>query len=158
MKKSITIFSFLLTAAICLSQTTEEEYLYLTFGYQEQLQNGLDDKEGYYWKPVLDEYYTEDKGIPVINRSKQSGLFKFEALMRTGEDHPSALVAIYLEDHKMKKRDGLFIPIPSSKSNPVIIGKANWYLEEELKLDRTTFRNYSIALQRLAIHIAEEQK
>ncbi|NJO87153.1 MAG: hypothetical protein HC821_03880 [Lewinella sp.] len=48
-------FGLALSLSCCSlsAQTTEEEYRYVTYGYQEQLEKGLDDKKGYSWKPCF---------------------------------------------------------------------------------------------------------
>lgn len=88
-------------------QTTEEEFQYVTYGYREQLQKGLDDKDGYYWKPILQHkfQYESDK---FFRKETHIGLFDFEGLYRKGSSTPCATVAIYRRGTRAKRTGFLF--------------------------------------------------
>ena len=149
MKSCIPIFLFLMVSMISYSQTNEEEYLYLTFGYQEQLQKGLDDKKGYSWKTITQYKFSNKSGLPVINKTSFVSSFQFEGLYRDKESYPHSIVCIYRKDESVKKRDGIFIPIPHHKSGQDILAKADEYLKKEINLKPEILYHYSIALSRL---------
>ncbi len=155
MNKSLFLF-FL--AMICWSmidaQTTEEEYLYATFGYNEQLDKGMDDKKGYSWKTLTDYNFVNKKGTLMWKKSQVSK-FEFEGLYRDGESAPCAIVTIYKEDEDMKKKDGVFLCIPHPDSGQDVLAKAETYFQEEIDFDADVLSYYSLALSKLAIHLAQ---
>ncbi len=136
------------------AQTTAEEYLYATFGYNEQLDKGLDDKKGYSWKALTDYKFVNNKGTLMWKKSQVSK-FEFEGLYRDGESAPCAIVVIYKEDEDMKKKDGVFICIPHPDSGQEILAKAEKYFREEIDLDADVTTYYSLALSKLAIYLAQ---
>ena len=136
------------------AQTTEEEYLYVTFGYDEQLDKGLDDKKGYSWKPLTDYKFVNKKGTLMWKKSQVSK-FEFEGLYRDGESTPCAIVSIYKEDADMKKKDGVFVCIPHPDSGQEVLAKAETYFLEEIDFDADVLSYYSLALSKLAIHMAQ---
>ena len=148
-------FFFLLPIAV-LTQTSEEEYLYLTYGYKEQLLKGLDDKAGYHWIPVTEyRFQHEKKGISILGKTEGGiGQFIFEGLFRDGEDAPCAIIAIYKETESMEKREGAFIPIPHPRSGQDILAKAELYMDKDIKLKPELRMNYILALQKVAMQLA----
>jgi len=134
---------FLLNKLQC--QTSEEEYLYATYGYQEQLQKGLDDKKGYYWK-VLTDYVFVDESRKLLLKQNKVSKFEFEGLFRTAESVPCAIVVIYKKDENQKKKDGLFISIPHADSGQDIIAKAELYFEKKVDFNRELLKHYSLGL------------
>jgi hypothetical protein len=155
MKNLLIIISFFI-AYPNFAQTTEEEYLYLTYGYKEQLLKGLDDKKGYRWEPVTDyKFILEGGGLPLIgSKERAPGKFEFEGLYRTHQNAPCAIVAIYKEWATMEKRDGLFIPIPHPASGQEVLDKAKTYFTDEVKFKTDIRTQYILALQKLAMHLA----
>lgn len=150
------IVTLLLLRNEIFSQTTEEEYLYTTYGYKEQLLKGLDDKKGYSWKPLSKYIFmSTDKGIPLVGKSGGTmSKFEFEGLFREGGAVPCAIVAIYKATEDMQKRDAVFIPIPHPRSEKNIIAKAEQYFTEEIKLKPKVQTEYVFALGNLAMELA----
>lgn len=148
----ITLIIYLI--AICciqlFGQTTEEEYQYVTYGYREQLQKGLDDKEGYYWKPIYQHkfQYEVDK---FFRKETHIGLFDFEGLFRKGSSTPCATVAIYREKDNMSKKDGLFICLPHHESTQGISDKAELHLKEKACFSKQIMHHYIVALGKMAM-------
>ncbi len=138
-----------------LSQTSMEEYLYVTFGYKEQLQKGLDDKKGYSWKPLLQHKFSFKKG-GFITDQYQVGVFDFEGLYRDGESAPCATVAIFKETEGMAKKDGVFGCIPHPKTEKDIQALAEKYLLEKTQFSVRVFQQYAIGLGKLAMKLANE--
>lgn len=68
------------------SQTTQEEYNYLTKGYKIQVESGLDVKKGYTIK---------DLGNWGLNSGSESRSCEFKALIRQGQTTPCAVLLIY---------------------------------------------------------------
>lgn len=146
------LFSFFFTTQL-FGQTSEEEFLYANLGYKEQLLKGLDDKKGYSWKPLSDYTYSDKKGM--IGKKFQQSKFLFEGLYRDGESTPCALVAIYLENETMEKKNGTFICIPHPNSGQTVAGKARDYFDDEVKFNSDQLFHYSIALGRLSMYLAQ---
>lgn len=138
------------------AQTTEDEYLYVTYGYKEQLLKGLDNKKGYTWKPLMQYVFmTGDKAIPLVGKSSSTlSKFEFEGLYRENAPTPCAIVAIYKATEEMLKRDAVFIPILHPQSSKDIIAKAEKYFEEEIKLKSKVQTEYIFALGNLAMYLA----
>ncbi len=157
MKNLLLATLFCCVYSVAWSQTGEEEYLYLTFGYQEQLQKGLDDKKGYSWKPITKYKFTDKMGLPMLRRNGMVSSFDFEGLFREGEDTPCSIVCIYRKDENMKKRDGVFIPIPHHESGQDIRAKADEYLKSEVNFKSEVMYHYAIALGRLAIKQSQNE-
>ncbi len=148
------ILIFLLSPVFLFSQTSEEEYLYVTYGYKEQLLKGLDDKKGYAWKQILEYKFVYDNEKLIGHKSNLS-LFTFEGLYRIGESKPCAIVSIYRKDENMKKRDGVFICIPHPKSETDIYAKMETYFKEKVDFNALLLRYYALALSKLGIVIAQ---
>ena len=153
----ITIILFFIINTITtqtFGQITNEEYLYTILGYKEQLQKGLDDKKGYEWKPLCEHRFVNNSG-KLVWKKTQVSQFLFEGLYRIGEQTPCAIVAIYLEDKEMPKKDGVFISIPHENSSQSILQKASVRLEKEVDLSPGTLLHYARGLQKLAIKLAQ---
>ncbi len=135
------------------SQTTEEEYLYVTYGYKEQLLKGLDDKDGYSWSTLAEFPFVNASGNLLWKKSIPSK-FVFEGLYRDDESRPCAIVAIYKEKADMARKDGTFICLPHPESGQEIIGKAKVYFEEEIDFDKDLLNYYSQGLHKLAMTLA----
>jgi hypothetical protein len=135
------------------SQTTQEEYLYVTFGYKEQLQKGLDDKKGYSWKPLMQHQFSYKKN-GFLNAQFQTGVFDFEALYRDTVARPCAFGIIFRERQGIAKKDGVFVCIPHPLSDKDIHLKAEKYVLEEAKFSESVFQQYAVALGKLAIKLS----
>lgn len=160
MKIFIFLILCLLNVHDLFCQISEEEYLYLKLGYKEQLLKGLDDKKGYSWKTITQYSFYPEKGSVVPfskGKSHTKSVIDFEGLFREGEPTACAIVAIYREDEQMKKRDGIFVPIPHHKSDKEIIRKAETYFEEEIKFDAKLMLKYSLALSKLSTTLTQGQ-
>jgi len=136
-----------------IAQTSTEEYLYVTFGYKEQLQKGLDDKKGYAWKHLLQHQFPHKKS-GFLNSQYQTGLFDFEGLYRNGETNPCAFVVIFRERQGLHKKDGMYVCIPHPLTDKDIQAKAQKYLLEAAKFSESVFQQYAIGLGKLAIKLA----
>lgn len=149
--KILTILTF---SVLCYSglygQTTEEEYQYVTYGYREQLQKGLDDKKGYNWEPIL-QYKFQYEVDKFIGKESHTGLFDFEGLYRTGSATPCATVAIYREKDNMSKKDGVYICIPHHESTQGVLDKAEQYLKDKVNFSKQLTHHYAIALGKMAM-------
>ena len=88
MKKSILIFALLLSAVTFVkSQTTEEEYNFITKGYKVQLESGLDMKKGYTLKDLGS--WSLNFGTDGTRDASFKGLYKDNATK------PCAIMLIY---------------------------------------------------------------
>lgn len=86
--KLLTILAAAFVSTAAFSQTTQEEYNYLSKGYKIQLESGLDMKSGYEIKEV------GDYGVN-YNNGEFSRDVKFLHLYRIGETIPCATLAIF---------------------------------------------------------------
>jgi hypothetical protein len=106
-----------LMALAAKSQTTEEEYNYLTKGYQIQLESGLDMKKGYTMKD-LTEY--------VVNF--QSGNYKkvtFKYLYKDEAKKNVAVLAIFSFYKKEENKTlSKYICIPLSNTDTLLMDRA----------------------------------
>lgn len=153
MKRILLTITCVVICTLLFSQTTEEEYQYVTYGYREQLQKGLDDKDGYFWKPIIQHrfQYEVDK---FFGKETHNGLFDFEGLYRLGNSTPCATVAIYREKDNMSKKDGVFICIPHHDSTQGIFDKAENYFKKEVCFPKEIMHFYVIGLGKLAMAYA----
>lgn len=88
MKKNILSILFVIFFTLpAFSQTTEEEYNYVTKGYKIQIESGLDMKKGYRFDEIAEHYTTSNTNI--------RRTCKFLALYRLGELKPCAILCIY---------------------------------------------------------------
>jgi hypothetical protein len=116
--KNITLTT-ILTALISLtsfSQTTEEEFNYLTKGYKIQLESGLDMKKGY----TIKDYGTWGTKYTDFERNAT-----FKGLFRDGEDKPCAVLMIF---KKTNNDYAEYVCIPHMESDEIIWTSAfeNW--------------------------------
>ena len=103
----------ILLTFICLplfSQTTQEEYNYITKGYKVQLESGLDMKKGYRF---------EDLGDWGLNKGSFKRICIFKALIRDGQVKPCAILMVY-KRIDISNGANYFICIPSPDSSPEI--------------------------------------
>ena len=83
------------------SQTTLEEYNYVTKGYKVQIESGLDMKKGYTFEDIHTIHIQYSDGI--VREAE------FKALFKNGQKLPSALLCIYSHSDKEAK-DYICIP------------------------------------------------
>lgn len=76
-------------ASNVFSQTTLEEWNYITKGYKIQIESGLDMKKGY----VLKDMLTTESNIGSIYRT-----FNFKSLVKTSTGKTSAIMVEYIRD------------------------------------------------------------
>lgn len=156
MKQRFFILGLLLIGALfkCWGQTTPEEYLYITLGYKEQLQKGLDDKKGYSWKRLYQHKFVNDNG-KLVGKKVRISFFEFEGLYRTGEPKPCGVVGIYRETEGTPKKDGMFWCLPHAKSGQDIVAKADKYFAEEVGFDKALLEAYALALHRFTMVLSQ---
>ena len=111
MKKNLLFILTLFTMTFAFSQTTREEYNYLTKGYKIQLQNGLDTKKGYYIKELGEQSLTFMHGY------KNPMKIIFKGLCKQNETKPCAILAVYEKYNNEKIVKQEFICIPSYNSS-----------------------------------------
>lgn len=89
--KVIAILSFILLSTFTIdAQTTLEEYNYVTKGYKETVEKGLDLKKGYRFVDLHENYTTNTSDKGTIKRT-----MLFKGLYRDGENTPCAIMVIY---------------------------------------------------------------
>ena len=104
------VANVLLLSVLCsvtaISQTTIEEYNYVTKGYKVQLESGLDMKKGYRFEDIHSIHIEYSNGV--IRETD------FKALLRDGQKLPAAILCIYTHpDNNMKD----YICIPQFNSS-----------------------------------------
>ncbi len=99
----------LLVPIRAISQTTLEEYNYVTKGYQVQIQSGLDMKKGYNFEDITTHHVESGKGV-----TRQT---EFKALFKEGQKKPSAILCIYTRSDNGFKD---FICIPQFNSEKAL--------------------------------------
>lgn len=121
------VLPFLLFVAIAIhlpSQTTLEEYNYITKGYRIQVESGLDMKKGYEFKDLFElvvDVYSTDRTM------------QFRALHRIGNPKPCAIMVIFQRpDTNFKDH----LCIPSFDASPSL-----WKMYQ----DKLTSGNYTAA-------------
>ena len=82
----VVIFTFFIFSMKLYSQTTQEEYNYVTKGYPDQIDKGLDMKKGYHFVDLNENSVTTGTTVRSC---------KFKALMREGQTKPCAILCIY---------------------------------------------------------------
>ena len=112
MKRLLNLAIFSIISTIALSQTTLEEYNYLTKGYKIQIESGLDMKKGYELKDAM---------TTVIRHNSYSRIVKFKYLYRIGEKYPCATLMIMERSSTNYQQ---YICIPSKNSSGSIWSKA----------------------------------
>jgi hypothetical protein len=88
-------------SSVGYSQTTLEEYNYVTKGYKVQVESGLDMKKGYRFDDVHTIHIQYSDGV--VRETE------FKALFREGQKMPTAILCIYSHSDKQDK-DYLCIP------------------------------------------------
>ena len=117
MKYTLSSSCLLFFVVIAFSQTTLEEYKYLTKGYKIQVESGLDIKEGYEMK----------YGHTTIHRkSSFNRNIEFKYLYRVEEEYPCATLLI-MERTDTDYKDYLCIPAINSSSDLWEQAKKDFY-------------------------------
>ena len=80
------IFALFIGTIKLFSQTTQEEYNYITKGYKVQIESGLDMKK---------DYTLVDLGNWGLRTGNENRECTFKALMRQGQTKPCAIMMIY---------------------------------------------------------------
>ncbi len=99
----------LFLSSVSYSQTTLEEYNYVTKGYKVQVESGLDMKKGYRFEDIHAIHIQYSDGI---ERETQ-----FKALFKEGQKLPAAILCIYSRSNSAPKD---YICIPSFGSTKEI--------------------------------------
>jgi hypothetical protein len=103
--KKLILFALLMVSLTTFSQTTLEEYNYITKGYKIQLESGLDMKKGYSLSKV-NTAKQDDRNITIYSVFKET------------QEAGTKLVAYMLEyEKKGKPKEYYCIPHPSSETN-----------------------------------------
>jgi hypothetical protein len=112
MKKVIVSLFILASFGKLFSQTTLEEFNFITKGYKIQLESGLDMKKGYSLSTLTD-FLSLDFGND--EKSGRRGMV-FKALIRGSETKPCAIMAIYERrlNGKAQYQEYYCIPMPLS--------------------------------------------
>ena len=120
--KKILYFSFLLISFTTFSQnentsvsgTTQEEYNYLTKGYKDQIEKGLDMKKGYILKNVDEDFSNTLTTVENNIRKPITRKNEFKLLFRENEELPCAILMITVRvDNNVKQ----YFCLPSHKSS-----------------------------------------
>ena len=102
--KKLILFALLMVSLTTFSQTTLEEYNYITKGYKIQLESGLDMKKGYSLSKV-NTAKQDDRNITIYSVFKET-------------EAGTKLTAYMLEyERKGKLKEYYCIPHPSSEAN-----------------------------------------
>jgi len=112
-KKLILLLFILLigcSSDLLFSQTTQEEYNYLTKGYKDQIEKGQDMKKG---------YKISDLGTWNTESGKEKRECEFKGLYRTGQTKPCAILMIFRRTD-IPQGANFYICIPSINATPEI--------------------------------------
>lgn len=135
------------------AQTTEEEFRYTIYGYQEQLIKGMNDKEGYFWKPFSSYRFTDD-GNRLMKKSQLSQ-FDFIGLYHIGTSRPCAMVCIYKERLEESVENWQFIGLVLPQSPQGLRAMAENYLVDEIKFPTHIGLKYQLALSHFAMALSQ---
>lgn len=128
MKTALVLISIFISVQLA-AQTTQEEYNYLTKGYKEQIEKGLDMKKGYSFKDLGTFEYKS--GIE-LRRSE------FKALMKEGDSKYRAILLIY----RRVGADPYYVCIPTPDAPEDIWNQTQYFMT-------VTFANNYLAAQAL---------
>ena len=112
MRKIIIGILFLFSVSYSFSQTTMEEYNYITKGYKIQTESGLDMKKGYRFEESINSDFSINGEIR---------FFKFKKLIKINENRVCAIMVIYSKFGKVNM-PVMYLCIPSKNSPPEIWG------------------------------------
>jgi len=105
------------------SQTTQEEYNYITKGYKVQIESGLDMKKG---------YTLVDLGKWSLTHSSEKRECEFKGLVRQGKTKPCAVMMIYRRTD-IPNGAVMYICIPSKDSASEIWNQTLNFINENFK-------------------------
>lgn len=138
MKKIIILLTFF-WCFLGYSQTTQEEYNYLTKGYAEQVEKGLDMKQGYDLKDV-----TSSKTRYTNNKYRQ---ITVKALHKTNSGKFKALL---VEFYRSSNNHTIYVCVPSTGSDAEIWKQFNKSIYKDFnsykEFSQNTIRNFCIAI------------
>jgi hypothetical protein len=124
MKKKITLL-FMLFISVSYSQTTEQEYNYLTKGFKDAVDKGLDLKQGY----ELQDFYTHDEQF-----------YKFNFMLFIDIKTKKTKAILVIADSKVwANRYYLCIP----QDNPILYKRYSDFLQT---WDKDILKAYSLGL------------
>jgi hypothetical protein len=123
LKVTILLNLLLILSFELFSQTTQEEYNYITKGYKVQIESGLDMKKGYSFV---------DLGKWSLSHSSEKRECEFKGLVRQGKTKPCAVMMIY---RRTDISDGvvMYICIPSNDSPVEIWNQTLNFINENCK-------------------------
>jgi hypothetical protein len=133
MKKFLTAVLFVSASLMPLcgvSQTTQEEYNYITKGYKVQIESGLDMKKGYSFT---------DLGDWGLTHGTEKRRCEFKALMRSGQAKPCAILMIYKRTD-IENGATYYVCIPSQGSSDEIWKQTLDFINEKCR-DNTLLQN-----------------
>lgn len=93
--------------------TTLEEYNYLSKGYKDQLEKGLDMKKGYILKNVISNFSDAISFSPEQSYKRHS---EFKLLYKEGDSKPCAILMILTVYHKGKLNGTHYFCLPTYNS------------------------------------------
>ncbi|MBC6996158.1 hypothetical protein QWY85_05015 [Neolewinella lacunae] len=128
------------------AQTSQEEYLYVVYGYKEQLAKGLDNKDGYTWESLY-QYDFSYQQAKLLGKETKKGRFLFSVLRKKDTNEYRATVVIFLDESNRMQSEGMFWCIPHPKSTSALKEQSHEYLATELKLPPEILLGYAQALE-----------
>lgn len=140
MKIVFFLLCFILALSV-FSQTTQEEYNYLTKGYKEQIAKGLDTKIGY---TIIDL----GKWNNDLVKGYELRQCEFKALIKEGQTKPCATLLIYKRVTNNPKENTMYFCIPS-KDADVELWKQTYKAVAELENSPQGLQAIVYALMRL---------
>lgn len=144
MKKITYLFSTIILAIIfttqSYSQTTQEEYNYITKGYKVQVESGLDMKKG---------YELVDLGNSGLDAGSEHRECIFKGLVRTGQNKPCAIMMVY---HRTDISNGVtwYVCIPSANSSEEIWQQTLNFINENFKDNNIMMQTIVWSLMKLS--------
>jgi hypothetical protein len=123
MKKITTLFCLVISLNSLFSQTTQEEYNYITKGYKIQLESGLDMKKG---------YSLSELGSWGLTHGTEKRNCTFKGLVRDGQTKPSAIMLIYKRTD-IANGAVFYICIPSQDAPENIWNQTLSFINENFK-------------------------
>lgn len=143
-----------------LNGTTLEEYNYLSKGYKDQIDKGLDMKKGYILKNVISDFSDAISFSPEQTYKRHS---EFKLLFKEGDSKPCAILMILTVYHKSKLNATHYFCIPTYNSNLWTNLKEDLYkvyiekYEISTKLNRVDlFQHYLNSLKMISYALTTE--
>lgn len=142
--KNIIIAVLLLASLPLLSQTTQEEYNYLTKGYKVQIESGLDMKKGYTFT---------DYGVYEIKEGSQTRQCEFKGLVKDGQTKPCAVLMIFKRTD-IPNGTVYYICIPSANADESIWAQTNNLIRNYTDVP-SLYRAFINGLMRFSAQLAQ---